>query len=47
MPEYMVKRFEPTQVVKDTCDKCNNLGFDYLIFEKEDVLKKRGMKNGK
>lgn len=47
MPEYIVKRFEPTQVVKDTCDKCNNLGFDYLIFEKEDVLKKRGIKNGK
>lgn len=47
MPEYIVKRFEPTQVVKDTCDKCNNLGFDYLIFEKEDALKKRGIKNGK
>ncbi len=47
MPEYIVKRFEPTQVVKDTCDKCNNLGYDYLIFEKEDVLKKRGIYYGK
>lgn len=46
MPNYIIKRFQPTQVIKDKCDKCNNLGYDYMFFEKENVLRKGVLKYG-
>lgn len=42
LPEYIIKRFDPLQVKKDKCDKCNDLGYDYVFFDKKEVLKKRG-----
>ena len=47
MPELIIKRFDPLQVKMEKCDKCTHLGYDYLFFEKKDVLKKRGDTNGK
>lgn len=42
LPEYIIKRFDPLQVKKDKCDKCNDRGYDYVFFDKKEVLKKRG-----
>lgn len=45
LPNYIIKRFDPLQVKMDKCDKCDSLGYDYLFFKKEDVLRKRGATN--
>lgn len=42
LPDFIIKRFDPLQVKKDKCDKCNDLGYDYVFFDKKEVLKKRG-----
>lgn len=44
---YMIKRLQPTQVIKEKCDKCNNLGYDYIFIDKEEALRKRGGSCGK
>ena len=31
---YIVRRFDPFQKAKDCCDKCNELGWDYIITTK-------------
>ena len=31
---YMVRRLDPFQKAKDTCDRCNSLGWDYVVIEK-------------
>ena len=31
---YIVRRFDPFQKAKDYCDKCNELGWDYIITTK-------------
>ena len=43
----MIKRLQPTQVIKEKCDKCNNFGYDYIFYDKEEVLRKRGSSYGK
>ncbi len=31
----IIKRFDPFQSSKSTCDKCNGLGYDYIIYDKK------------
>lgn len=33
-PDYIVRRLDPFAKVKDSCDKCGNAGWDYIIYEK-------------
>lgn len=33
-PEYIVRRLDPFNTVKTPCDRCEGLGYDYLIIEK-------------
>lgn len=42
LPDFIIKRFDPLQAKKDKCDKCNDLGYDYVFFDKKEVFKKRG-----
>lgn len=44
--DYIVRRFNPFQVIKEKCDKCNRLGYDYLIIDKKSALRRGGKKNG-
>ena len=46
IPGCIIKRFDPLQVKANKCDKCDNLGYDYLFFDKKDVLKRRDETNG-
>ena len=41
MSDYIIRRFQPTQNIRDKCDKCDNFGYDYTFFEK-----KRAQKEG-
>lgn len=34
-PAYIVRRVDPLRGVKDRCDKCNGMGYDYMIFPKK------------
>jgi len=34
-PEYVVRRLDPFSKVKQKCDKCNNMGFDYVVIDKK------------
>lgn len=31
----IIKRFDPFQSSKSTCDKCNGLGYDYIIYDRK------------
>lgn len=33
-PNFIVKRLDPFARVKEKCDKCQNLGYDYLVIER-------------
>ena len=44
--EYILYRFDKMQVVKEKCDKCDRLGFDYIQINKKATLRRRGEKNG-
>lgn len=37
-PSFIVKRLDPFSKKSEKCDKCNNLGYDYLIFDKKVVI---------
>lgn len=43
---YILRRFNPYQVVKERCDKCDSLGYDYLLLDKRLALRRGGRKNG-
>lgn len=47
MPTYIIRRFQPTQDIRDKCDKCDNLGYDYVLFERKNVLRKKVYSYGK
>lgn len=32
---YVVKRLNPFAGEKDHCDKCDKLGYDYLVYDKK------------
>ena len=36
-PSYAVRRVDPFALVKGTCDKCNNTGWDYIIYDKRNT----------
>lgn len=37
-PGYVVRRLDPFHSVKEPCDKCNGMGYDYIIYEKKSLL---------
>jgi len=32
-PAYKVRRVDPFSTSKDTCDKCNGMGYDYMLYD--------------
>lgn len=34
-PDYIVRRFDPFAKEKEKCDKCNRMGFEYIVREKQ------------
>lgn len=34
-PAYIVRRVDPLKGVKDRCDKCNGMGYDYMILDRK------------
>ncbi len=41
-PNMVVHRLDPLSSTKDKCDKCQNTGYDYVVYDKRMVLGKRG-----
>lgn len=43
-PDYIVRRFDPFTKEKEKCDKCNRMGFEYIVREKQNrsFLKDKG-----
>lgn len=37
-PNIIIRRVDPFAKVKEKCDKCYGLGFDYVIYDKKKVL---------
>lgn len=35
---YVVKRLDPFAKKKDRCEKCENLGYDYLVYDKKSTI---------
>ena len=44
-PNYIVRRRDPFQKVKDQCDKCENTGWDYVVTERKPRPEGRGDRN--
>ena len=44
-PNYVVRRLDPFAKSKDHCDKCNNSGWDYIVYDKRTSVKGKGCKN--
>lgn len=42
-PNYIVRRLDPFASEKDKCDKCDNAGWDYIIFDRRTTLKGKGV----
>ena len=38
-PNYIVRRLDPFAKSKDHCDKCNNSGWDYIVYDKRTSVK--------
>lgn len=36
-PSYIVKRLDPFSGKKEHCDKCDGLGYEYLVYDKKSV----------
>ena len=34
-PDYIVRRFDPFAKEKEKCDKCNRMGYEYIVREKQ------------
>ncbi len=45
-PNYIVHRLDPLSSTKDRCDKCENMGYDYVVYDKRIVFGKRGRGSG-
>ena len=41
-PNMVVHRLDPLSSTKDKCDKCQNTGYDYVVYDKRMALGKRG-----
>ena len=46
-PNYVVRRLDPFAKSKDNCDKCNNSGWDYIVYDKRTSVKGKGCRNVK
>ncbi len=46
-PNYIVRRLDPFAKSKDHCDKCNNSGWDYIVYDKRTSVKGKGCRNVK
>lgn len=44
-PNYVVRRLDPFAKSKDHCDKCNNSGWDYIVYDKRTSVKGKGCRN--
>lgn len=44
-PNYVVRRLDPFAKSKDHCDKCNNCGWDYIVYDKRTSVKGKGWRN--
>ena len=42
-PNYVARRLDPFQKSKGTCDKCNDRGWDYIIYDKRTSFKGKGV----
>ena len=42
-PNYIVRRLDPFASEKDRCDKCCNIGWDYIIFDRRTTFKDKGV----
>lgn len=42
---YVVRRLDPFAKSKDHCDKCNNSGWDYIVYDKRTSIKGKGCRN--
>ena len=42
-PNYVVRRLDPFQKSKGTCDKCNDRGWDYIVYDKRTSFKGKGV----
>ncbi|NCC02157.1 MAG: type II toxin-antitoxin system PemK/MazF family toxin [Clostridia bacterium] len=40
-PNYVVRRLDPFAPAKDKCDKCNKVGWDYIIFDRRNTFGKK------
>lgn len=46
-PNYVVRRLEPFARAKEKCDKCNRIGWDYVIYDRRIAFGEKGHSNGK
>ncbi|MDY5731148.1 MAG: type II toxin-antitoxin system PemK/MazF family toxin, partial [Eubacteriales bacterium] len=46
-PNYVVRRLDLFAKSKDNCDKCNNSGWDYIVYDKRTSVKGKGGRNVK
>lgn len=46
-PNYVVRRLDLFAKSKDNCDKCNNSGWDYIVYDKRTSVKGKGFRNVK
>lgn len=44
-PNYIVKRLDPFASARDKCDKCNEMGWDYIIYDRRTALGEKGCSN--
>ncbi len=42
-PNYVVRRLDPFAPAKDKCDKCNDMGWDYIIFDRRTAFGDKGV----
>lgn len=42
-PNYIVRRLDPFAQAKDKCDKCNRMGWDYVVFDRRTALGGKGV----
>lgn len=44
-PNYIVRRLDPLAGAKDKCDKCDSMGWDYIVYDKRTALGEKGCGN--
>lgn len=44
-PNYVVRRLDPFASEKDRCDKCCNMGWDYIIFDRRTSFGEKGCRD--